>query len=157
MKRKVAIVRIRGGIDVKRPIKDTLNMLRLYKKNSCVVVSNTPVYAGMLMKVKDYVTWGEIDDKTFKALLEKRGKLPGNKILTKKYLMDKLKMDYDSFTKEFFAFKKELKDIPGVKMFFKLKPPEKGFERKGIKRSFAVGGALGYRKDKINDLIMRML
>ena len=53
--------------------------------------------------------------------------------------------------------KKELKDIPGLKRFFRLRPPEKGFERKGIKKTYAVGGVLGYRKDKINELIMRML
>ena len=40
---------------------------------------------------------------------------------------------------------------------FKLSPPRGGFERKGIKTSFTLGGALGYRADKINDLIKRMV
>ena len=40
---------------------------------------------------------------------------------------------------------------------FYLNPPRKGFERKGIKVSFKAGGALGYRGEKINDLIQRML
>ena len=43
------------------------------------------------------------------------------------------------------------------KGFFRLHPPRKGFERKGIKRPFTVGGALGYRGKKINELIKRML
>lgn len=38
-----------------------------------------------------------------------------------------------------------------------LHPPRGGFERKGIKKSFVVGGALGDRKDAINDLIKKML
>ena len=41
--------------------------------------------------------------------------------------------------------------------FYRLNSPRKGFERKGIKRPFSVGGALGYRAEKINDLIARMI
>jgi large subunit ribosomal protein L30 len=40
---------------------------------------------------------------------------------------------------------------------YALHPPVKGFERKGTKMPFSRGGAYGYRKEKINDLIMRML
>ena len=40
---------------------------------------------------------------------------------------------------------------------FKLSPPKGGFERKGIKNPFSLGGALGYRSDNINDLIKRMV
>jgi large subunit ribosomal protein L30 len=38
-----------------------------------------------------------------------------------------------------------------------LHPPRGGFERKGIKMPFSLGGALGNRKEKINDLLKRML
>lgn len=38
-----------------------------------------------------------------------------------------------------------------------LAPPVGGFERKGIKKSFIVGGALGDRGDKINDLLKKMM
>ena len=44
-----------------------------------------------------------------------------------------------------------------IKPFFRLNPPAKGFGRKGIKVSFKAKGALGYRADKINDLIKRMI
>ncbi len=40
---------------------------------------------------------------------------------------------------------------------FKLNPPRKGYGRKGVKLPFKLRGALGYRADKINDLIKRML
>lgn len=42
-------------------------------------------------------------------------------------------------------------------MSFRLNPPSKGYGRKGIKIAFSQGGALGYRGEKINDLIKRML
>jgi len=40
---------------------------------------------------------------------------------------------------------------------FALHPPRGGFERKGTKIPFKIGGAYGDRKEKINDLIKRML
>ena len=116
----IAVVRVRGSIGVMKEIKDTLNILKLYNKNNCVVVPNTPAYLGMIKKVKDYVTWGEIDDETLNLLKNKR--------------KDDIKKGY-----------------------FRLNPPRKGYGRKGIKYNFKVGGALGYRKEKINDLIKRML
>lgn len=155
--KRLVIVRVRGECKLYHEIKYTLDMLRLYKKNSCAVIAGRPSYVGMLDKIKDFITWGEIDENTFKELLKKRGKLPGKKPLTEQYLKEKTKLDFEGFTKEFFRFKKELKDIPGLKLFFKLHPPIHGFERKGIKKPFSMGGALGYRKEKINDLIMRMV
>ncbi|MBD3304693.1 hypothetical protein GF343_06150 [Candidatus Woesearchaeota archaeon] len=41
--------------------------------------------------------------------------------------------------------------------YFALNPPKGGFERKGTKMPFKLRGAYGYRKEKINDLIKRML
>ena len=155
--RRIAVIRIRGVIGVNAKVADTLKKFRLFKKNGCVVVDNRKSYTGMLRKVKDYATWGEINDSTFKKLLLARGRLPGNKQLSEPYLKDKIKTDADTFVKEFFEFKRELKDIPGLKAFFRLGMPKKGFEIKGIKVPFSMGGALGYRKDKINDLIERMI
>src|SRR3989344_3103212 len=108
---RIAIIRIKGKPGLKKSVKDTFDILRLYKKNHAVVVSNTPVYAGMLAKIQDAVTWGEIDEKTFRMLLEKRGKLPGKKPLTEQYLKEKCSITFDQFCKEFMAYKKELKDI----------------------------------------------
>lgn len=155
--KKIAVIRIRGKIGVKKDIKDTLKMLRLYNKNYCVVLDNKPQNLGMLKKAKDYITWGDINEEVFKDLLKKRGKLPGNKGLTEEYIKEKLKLDIEAFSKEFFEEKKSLKDIPGFKLFFRLKPPVGGFERKGIKTPFSLGGTLGYRKEKINDLIKKMI
>ncbi|MBL7147399.1 MAG: 50S ribosomal protein L30 [Nanoarchaeota archaeon] len=155
--KKVAIIRIRGKIGLKKNIKDTLNMLRLYNKNYCIVIDNKPQNIGMIKKVKDYITWGEIEENTLNLLLKERGKLPGNKKLKDEYLKEKLKTDIVSFAKEVFESKRSLKDIPGLKQFFRLKPPVGGFERKGIKTPFSLGGALGYRKEKINDLIKKMI
>lgn len=130
---KVAVVLVRGMVKVVRPVKETLAMLNLHRKNHCVIVNNTPAYKGMLLKVKDYVTWGEIDDATFAELVQKHGELADGR--------------------------QKSVDINGkkYKRYFALSPPRKGFGRNGIKRSFKVGGALGDRGEKINDLVKRML
>lgn len=153
----IAIIRIAGQVGVKKSIKDTLAMLKLYKKHTCVIVPNNASYLGMLKKVKEYVTWGEINESTFKELLLKRGKLHAKKSLNIEYLKENTDLDIDTFVKKFFSGEMKLLDVPGLKPFFKLSPPVKGFERGGTKKPYSMGGVLGYRKEKINDLIKRML
>ena len=157
MSKRIAMVRIRKEQEAKKVVRTTLKRLRLFKKNTCSIVTNDPKYVGMIKVVKDYITWGELDEETFKLLLKKRGKLPGNKPLTEEYIKEKTKVDSEEFAKEFIEAKRDLKEITGLKQFFRLTPPVKGFERKGIKIPFSQGGALGYRKEKINELIKRMI
>jgi large subunit ribosomal protein L30 len=47
-------------------------------------------------------------------------------------------------------------DSSAKEVFF-LAPPVGGFERKGIKQPFSVGGALGERKEGIDSLIQKMM
>ncbi len=155
--KRLAVIRIRGEVHVDRDVLTTLKMLRLFKKHNCVIVPDTPHYVGMINKVKDHVTWGEIDEPTLKLLLEKRARLVGKHKLTNDYLKDKLKVDVEHLSKEIFLGNKEIKDIPGMKLFFKLHPPLHGFEPGGIKKPFSLGGSLGYRKETINDLLRRMI
>ncbi|HLC61997.1 MAG TPA: uL30 family ribosomal protein [Candidatus Nanoarchaeia archaeon] len=139
----LAAVRIRGRTMVRTTIVDAMNMLRLYKNNFCVVVPNTPTYLGMLKQAKDYITWGEIDDETFKLLVEKRGEEFHGRETDSKELIK-----YNDY---FVVGGKKLK------RYFRLNSPRKGFGRIGIKQSFQRGGALGYRGAKINDLIKKMV
>ena len=154
---KLVVIRVRGRAGVNRRIEDTMHILKIYNKYHCIIVDNDKNVIGMLKKIKDYVTWGEIDNATLTKLLSERGKLPGNKRLDDKYVKEKLKIDIKDFADQLYERKKEIKDVPGLKSFFKLKPPLRGFERGGIKKPFSMGGVLGYRKDKINDLLQRMI
>lgn len=52
---------------------------------------------------------------------------------------------------------KKLLEKRKKKKIFTLAPPKGGFERKGIKTPFTLGGVLGYRGDKINSLIKKMI
>ena len=71
---KLAVVLVRGLVKVTQPVKDTLAMLNLTRKNTCVVVEDSPSSRGMVMKAKDFVTWGTLNEETFKELVEKRGR-----------------------------------------------------------------------------------
>ncbi len=121
--KKIAVVRIRGTTGVKSGISDTMDMLSLYKKNTVSILPNEPTFLGMVKKVKDFATYGEVSEETIKLLMAKRKNISKNEKI----------------------------------MSFTLSPPVGGFERKGIKASFSEKGALGYRAEKINDLLKKMM
>lgn len=153
----IAVIRIRGQIGVRTKIKHTLDLLKLYRKNYCILLRNSESNLGMLNLIKDFTTWGNLDKKTCTLLLEKKGTIKGNKKLTDEYTQKKLKITIKDFIEDLFSNKKNLKDIPDFKPFFRLNPPIKGYGRKGIKIPFSKSGALGDRKEKINDLLKRMV
>lgn len=68
---ELAVIRLKSTIKAGQDIKDTMKMLNLKTQNHCVIVPEKPEYTGMLQKVKDYITWGEIDEET-KEKMEKR-------------------------------------------------------------------------------------
>jgi large subunit ribosomal protein L30 len=138
-----AVIRIRGPVDLKEDIKSTFVMLRLHKKMNCVILKENEVVKGMLQKVKDMATWGEIDDDILKLLIEKRGRKLGNKRLTKEE------------AESVFNKAKEKNEILDIKPVFRLTPPSKGF-KKSIKQHYPKG-ELGYRGKEINELLKRMI
>jgi large subunit ribosomal protein L30 len=149
-----AVVKVRGSINVKPKIKETMKLMRLNRVNHCVIVPENETYEGMLKIIKDYVTWGEVDVETTELMLESSGKTSGNAIFTKKELKDSSFKTMKALAKNLSEGKVVMRDVPKLKPIFRLHPPRKGYE--GIKRSFKEGGALGYRGEKINKLIRRM-
>ena len=111
-----AIIRITGEVGLRKDIIETLNRLRLRKKYSCIIIEKpNKEQLGMIKKVRDFVAYGDVEEKIYKKLVEKRK------------------------TK--------------IKNFFRLHPP-----RGGIKTKIHFPkGALGDHKEKINELIERML
>ncbi|RLJ03392.1 MAG: 50S ribosomal protein L30 [Candidatus Aenigmatarchaeota archaeon] len=146
-----AVIRLRGNVNVRKEIKDTLEMLHLKRKFSCVLLPENDSYKGMLRKVKDYVTWGEVNEDILKKLFEKRGRI-GRKRLSDNLDLIGVK-SVDEVIKRFQNGEK-LKDI-GLRPFFGLTPPSKGF-KKSIIRHYPKG-ELGYRGEKINELLERMI
>jgi large subunit ribosomal protein L30 len=130
----VAIVRVRGRVNVRHDISETLKRLRLNRVNNCTVVKLTPDYYGMLKNCESYVTYGEISKDTLERLVKNsRLKISASDIIEGKYDAKEFK-----------------KSLP-----FRLHPPRHGY--KSTKRSVNEGGSLGYMGPKINNLIQRMV
>jgi large subunit ribosomal protein L30 len=151
-----AVVRVRSSVHVKPDIFDTMELINLNRANHCVLIHDTPQNRGMLRKVKDFVTWGEVDVATLTAVLKARGMLTGRRPLTDAHVKANSKFkDIAELAQQITAGKAKLKDVKEAKIVLRLHPPVKGYE--GIKRSYKNGGALGYRGKDINALLLRML
>jgi len=160
-----AIIRIRGRVDVRPDVEYTLSLLRLHRKYHLVLYpANTPGLEGMLRKIRDWVTWGEIDRETLIQLLRRRGRTPGNKPLTDEYVKEKLGLSgieeladklLKAEIKLYKLYDKEKKAWI-IKPVFRLHPPRGGFKG-SIKKHYGAGGELGYRGAAINELIKKML
>jgi len=151
-----AAIRIRGHSGVRGDIEDTMRMLRLTRANHCVVLQETDEIKGMLMKAKDYITWGEVSEETLARMIKFRGRLIGDKPIDDEIVKDNTPFgSIMALAKGISKGATKYADIKDVKPLFRLSPPKKGYE--GIKRGFGAGGALGYRGEKINDLISRMI
>lgn len=130
----IAAVRVRGRVNVRHDITETLIRLRLKRVNNCVVIKMTDSYYGMINECKDYITYGEVEEDTLGRLLKNSGiNVDPKEIMEGKYDMKELK-----------------KKLP-----FRLHPPRRGY--KSVKRPVTLGGALGYMGPKINGLIQRMV
>ncbi len=139
----LAVIRIRSAVNASDKVNLVLDRLRLRNKMVCSLYKDTPSIRGQIQIVKDYVTWGEITPEQLKEIIDKRGEEYKEKTED-----SKKKIRYRGYL------------ILGNKKYkstVRLHPPVGGFERKGIKKSFKEGGALGYRADKIFELIKRML
>lgn len=126
----IAVIRIHGRVDVSFKIKDTLDRLRIQKKLNCVFVDEKDkIKMGMVLRVKDYVMYGEVSDEFVKKVVEARGEL-----------IDKTK--------------KEMKTLKNIKPWIRLHPPRGGFKR-STKQTVPVG-ILGRHKD-ISKIMEKML
>lgn len=152
----IAVVRIRGSIDVRKDIEDSLRMLNLSACNQAVVLPENSATKGMIAKVQDYATFGTVNEETLASMLQKRARLEGNKKISAEFLKERKIAGFEELAKKLISGEASLKAL-GIKPVFRLSPPRKGFERGGIKKSFRLGGALGNRGEKINSLLEKMV
>src|SRR3989344_3529678 len=102
---KLAVVRVRGLVKMPTKMEDTLRMLRLYEKNYCIVIEDTPQNRGMVKKVEHFVTYGTISEDVLRELVGKRGE---------DYVGQDMKRKYFEYNGK------------RNKKYFRLHPPRKG-------------------------------
>jgi len=137
----ICIIRIRGEVNMDRDVAETLSRLRMRRKYACVVLNPSKEQEGMIKKVKDLVAFGEISKETLEKLIEKRGQLVDKK----------KKLDVKKVVDELEKGKKY--ESLNLKPFFRLHPPRGGIKSK----VHFPKGVLGNHRDKINELVLRML
>jgi large subunit ribosomal protein L30 len=125
-------------------------MLNLKRINNLSIFQENEQAKKMIKPVQDYVAYGKITDAVLKELIEKKA-LP----LKAGDPKGQAKIDH----KKVFADIKSGKTPKeaGIRNLFKMSPPKGGFERKGIKTPFKLGGASGDRKEKMDELVLRMM
>lgn len=128
----VAVIRIRGRVNVRANIRETMTRLNLRFVNNCILVKVNDTYFGMLKKCESYVAFGEIDQETLTSLFTK-----------KEITIDPKQVFEDNY------------NMTELKTVFKLHPPKHGF--RSTKLSFKQGGSLGYMGENINQLLKRMI
>jgi large subunit ribosomal protein L30 len=153
--KSLIVVRIRGTVSAQKEARETLELLRLTHTNHAVLVDSRPAYKGMLQRVNNYVTWGEPTKETVVALLQKRGRLAGNKKLAENIEATGYK-SIDELAEDIISCKVAYKNLPDIEARFKLHPPSKGYKGQ-TKNAFRAGGEAGYRGEAINDLVKRMV
>ncbi|MCS7115434.1 MAG: 50S ribosomal protein L30 [Nitrososphaerota archaeon] len=155
-RRCIAAVRIRGAISAPLQVRETLQMLNLKRNNYAVLIDNRPSFLGMLKTAQNFITWGEVSKETVLMLLKKRGRLVGDKKLTDEFAKKNGYNSIEELAEAIFNCKVEYWKLRDVQPFFRLHPPTKGFRGK-IKKGYGMGGELGYRGEKINELLKRMI
>ncbi|WP_455364850.1 50S ribosomal protein L30 [[Eubacterium] cellulosolvens] len=158
-KKMLLAVRIRGAGRIESEIEKTFELLGLRYKYNAILLSQSPTTAGMLQKVKDHITWGEIDKKTLTKLLIKRGQVKGKGKIDPNYI--KAILNFKGADEMADAILNETTSISlltqsGLRKVFRLHPPRGGFKYSS-KRPFKDRGELGYRGEAINKLVDKMI
>lgn len=148
----IAVIRVRGIPGVEKGTRQAMERLGLSEMNSCVLLPDNDSTRGQLQKVKDYATWGELDQDGAEFLL-------GRADVSSRTKLEDVDLEettgYDSIedlAADLAAGDATLSDA-GLRNAVKLHSPRKGF--KNTKRVYP-DGSLGDRGDDINELIRRM-
>ena len=149
------VVRIKGQADVPHWANTTLNLLKLEKKYRATIIPAKENTAGMLKKIQHYISWQEIDTKTTKELLDKKGRRTGYKKITSEDISQAGFKTIDDLAVSLSEGKISMSKIKPLKPWFALSPPKQGFKR-STKHLYGQKGILGHNKDLLT-LIKRMM
>jgi large subunit ribosomal protein L30 len=156
--RYLVAIRIDGTPNVKPPEELTLSSLRMKSRFSTVLLRDDPSVRGMLQRIKDHVTWAEARKDDITLLLSNRARTSEGLGLTSKFVKKKSELAGVSEVVSNLQSGKltlaKLREM-GIDPCFRLHPPRGGFPRSS-KRPFADSGELGFRKEGLHRLLVKM-
>lgn len=153
--KSLLVVNMRGLVNTRRPVRQTLQQLRLLKRFNATIVPDDEVYRGMLNSAKEHLAWCKLDREIAETLLSKRAEVSNGRRLSESELKES---GYSSFSELAVALSEgrvSLSKELGLRQFFRLSPPKGGFKR-SIRRQYGEGGILGPNKD-LPKMVERMV
>ena len=160
----IIIIRICGQWErIPKEIQLILARLNLKELNNAVILFYNKDNFKMVKLIESYVTWGYINKYMIEDLLRKRGSVTfGNNEPNELNNIDIEnalgKLGIVCIEDIIFELSKETKnakDVLNYLGYFKLEKNDEGFEKANI--SFEKGGNQGFRGDKINVLLKKMI
>jgi len=151
-----AVIQLRGEVDMRETVEDTLSMLNLHRVNHATLVPETDAYSGMIAKVNDYVAYGEPSLETVKALVAKRAEpLEGDADVDDEWVAENTDYDdVDDLARALYNENTTLREA-GLSPAVRLHPPRGGHQ--GIKHPQSEGGQLGKQStEDVDELLERM-
>lgn len=139
----IIVIRINGMVGMNSDMQEALFRMRLRRKYAAVLIKPTPENMKLIQKVRNFISFGDISKETLVELIKKRAQ-PISK---------GAKIDAEKIAAE--VESKGLENL-GLKPFFRLHPPRGGIESK-VHAGTRKKAVLGDMKDKINELVRRML
>jgi len=138
----ILAIRISGLVEVSKIDNETLSRMRLRRKYSAVLLNETKENLKLIQSIRNFIAFGKVNDETLSLLIEKRGQpLNSKEKINAKDVVSNVSKD---------GLEKH-----GLKPFFRLHPPRGGIDSKLHFPNKK--GVLGDNKEKINDLVRRML
>lgn len=155
------VVRIRGMNRVPPTERKALDLLRLRKPNTAVLITNNHSTRKTLQIVRNYVAFGYISLELLRELVYKRGfcKVNGEVYnLTNEIIEDTFGdlMCVEDLISELWMNKSRSKEVNRFLAPFRLNCPRGGFKGKKSK-DFMLGGSCGNHFELIEDLVKRMI
>lgn len=147
----ILVVNMRGTVNLNADQRKTLERLHIDRRFSATIVPDESGYMGMLMRVKDKVAWCRVDTETAAKLLKQRGIIDSSVDHSWKKSQDKLNKLADQLAQGTV----KLKDVVGLKPWFRLSPPRGGF-RRSLRRGYSQKGLLG-ENPELPALVDRMI
>ncbi|MFB6082519.1 MAG: 50S ribosomal protein L30 [Halanaeroarchaeum sp.] len=152
-----AVVQLRGEVNMRQGVRDTLDMLNIHGVNHCALVPETDAYRGMLTKVNDFVAFGEPSQDVLAELLRRRAEPAEGRTadVDDEWIAENTDYaDADALATALLAEETTLSAV-GLSPTLRLHPPRGGHE--GIKQPATTSGELGtHTSEEIDDLLNAM-
>jgi len=150
------VVQLRGEVNIKGDILDTLEMLNLGRVNHATFLPEEPTYEGMITKVNDYVAHGTPSQETVELLVTRRAEpADGEATIDDEWLRDNTEYDSVAALARALLAEETTLGAVGLSPTLRLHPPRGGHD--GLKQPVATGGQLGvHETDDIDSLLEAM-